>query len=119
MGSRQAPEYRALHQTRSPRVIIEKRSAGDFSRGKESADHIAAGVFDLAFFRNADAAERKGDTARHGKGVKWRRVQTLRPVRLHGSDAASAFAVVFRWIERRGIVSGGEFIHRVDDVLPV
>src|SRR4030095_10160859 len=57
MGSRQAAEYRALHQTRSAGVIIEKRSAGNFSRGKESADHIAAGVFDLAFFRNADAAE--------------------------------------------------------------
>src|SRR5262245_47227506 len=119
MGSRQAAEYRALHQTRSAGVIIEKRSSCDFSRGKESADHIAAGVFNLAFFRNADAAERKGDTTRHGKGVKRRRVQALCPVRLHSSDAGSAFAVVFRWIERRVSYGGIEFIHCADDVLPV
>src|SRR5262249_4585574 len=119
MGSRQAAEYRALHQTRSTGVIVEKRSACDFSRGKESADHIAAVVFDLAFFRNADAAECKGDTTRHGKGVKRRCVQALCPVRLHRRDAVSVFAVVFRWIEGRVIYGGIEFIHRADDVLPV
>src|SRR5262245_43874297 len=119
MGSRHAAEYRALHQTRSAGVIIEKRSACDFSRGKESADHIAADVFALAFLRNADAAERKGDTTRHGKGIKWRRVQALRPVRLHRGDAVSVFAVVFRWIEGRVIYGGIEFIHRADNVLPV
>jgi hypothetical protein len=54
IGSRQAAVYRALHQTQSAGVIFEKRSACDFSRSKESADHIAAGVFDLTFFRNAD-----------------------------------------------------------------
>src|SRR4029453_6061505 len=65
-GSRQAAEYRAFHRPRPAGVIIEKRSAGDFSRGKESADHIAAGVFDLAFFRNAAAADVKGNPHRKG-----------------------------------------------------
>jgi hypothetical protein len=42
--------------------------------------------FDLTFFRNADAAERKGDATRHGKGVKRRGVQALGPVRLRPTD---------------------------------
>jgi len=111
MGSRQAAEDRALHQARSAGVIIEKRSTGDCSRGKQSADQVAAGVYDLTFFRDADAAEGKRDAARHGKRVKRRGVQALGPVRLRRTDPASAFAVVFRWIERRIVHGGIEFIH--------
>ena len=101
MGSRQAAEYRALHQTRPAGVIIEKRSAGDFSRGKESADHIAAGVFDLAFFGDADAAEGKRDAAGHREGVIRRGVQALGPIRLRRTDPASVFAVVLRCLRGR------------------
>src|SRR5262249_41529364 len=119
IGSRQTTEHCPFHQARAAGIIIKERSASDLTRGEKSADHVVTGVFDLAFFGNADAAERKGDATRHRKGVKRRRVKALRPVRLRRTDPASAFAVVLRWIKRRIVHGGIEFIHCFNDVRPV
>ena len=41
-----------------PGIIVEERTAGDFSGREKPANHVAAGILDFALFGDADAAER-------------------------------------------------------------
>ena len=115
----QPAKHGAFHQTRPAGIIVKKETTGNFSRGEKPADHISTGVLNFAIFGDADAAKRKGYAARHRKGIIRRRIQSLRPVRLHRTNAVGAFAVVFRWIEGRIVHGIIELVDRLDDILPI
>ena len=117
--ARQAAEHGAFHQAGPAGIIIEERAAGYFSGREKPADHVPAGILDLAFFGDADAAEGKCDAAGHREGVIRRRVQALRPVRFRRTDTARAFAVVLRGIERRVVDRIVERFDRFDDIFPI
>ena len=115
-SARQTAEDGAFHQAGAAGIIIEERTVSDFSGREKPADHVAAGILNLALFGDAAAAERKRGAAGHRESVIRRDVQSLRPVRLRRADAARAFSVVLRRIERRIVDSFIKLVDGFDDI---
>src|ERR1700758_4619759 len=117
--TRESAKHSALHKTRAARIVIIKRAAGDLAGGEKAAHDVAFGVHNLPFLGDLDSAESEGDAASDWEGVKWRRVQTLRPIRLNRRNSLGTFAVSFGRIEENIFHRVVKVLRGFHDALPV